>query len=311
MNPNRDYLLALLRGEEDVFIALLETKKLKEKYFGNFVETCGILNTKSGHCPSDCKFCAQSKHWSAKINTYPLLEEKKILAAAEKAYEAGVNRFSLVTSGVRLSRQEFKQILKVIEAIKKTLPGLKLCASLGQLGYEELKALKEAGLSRYHHNLETAESFYPYICSTQNWQDRLKTAERVKEIGLSLCCGGIFGLGETAEQVIELGETLHNLAPDSIPINFLHPIPGTPLEKASFLTPTKALAILAVLRFLLPDKEIRVCGGREYNLRDLQALLLLPSNALMVGNYLTTSGRKLSDDSQMIKDLGFKSSLKI
>ncbi|AEH43916.1 biotin synthase [Thermodesulfatator indicus DSM 15286] len=311
MNTGKDYLLTLLKDEADVFTALFEAKKLKEKYFGDFIETCSILNTKSGRCPSDCKFCAQSKSWPTKINAYPLLEEDKILAAAEEAQKAGIDRFSLVTSGVKPSRQEFKQILNVIETIKERLPGLKLCASLGQLTTEELKALKEAGLSRYHHNLETAESFYPYVCTTQQWRDRLKTAERVKEVGLSLCCGGIFGLGETAQQVIEFAETLQKLAPDSVPVNFLHPIPGTPLENASFLSPRKALAILAVLRFMLPDKAIRVCGGREHNLRDLQVFLLWPANALMVGNYLTTSGRMLTDDSQMIKDMGLKSSLVI
>ncbi|WP_022853887.1 biotin synthase BioB [Thermodesulfatator atlanticus] len=303
-------IIELIEGKVDVFSALFEAKKLKEKYFGNQVETCAIVNAKSGRCPSDCKFCAQAKDYRTGAPEYPLLSEKELLSAIENAAYSGIDRFSLVTSGIKPSPKDLKKILAVIEKAREKFPKLKLCASLGQLGIDELKALKEAGLSRYHHNLETAESFYPEICTKQDWRERLRTAARVKEIGLSLCCGGIFGLGEKATQVIEFAETLKKLAPDSIPVNFLHPICGTPLEKASFLTPQKALAVLVVLRFFLPDKEIRVCGGREYNLRDLQALCLFPANALMVGNYLTTHGRNLETDKIMIEDLGYRSNLR-
>ena len=307
---SRKYLQRLIRGEAELFEALLEAKRLKERRFGDFIETCAITNAKSGRCASDCKFCAQSSFYQTGAPVYPLLPKEDLIFQAERAYTCGINRFSFVTSGIRLTTKEFENLLEVIRKVKKKCPGLSLCASLGQLGEEELLALKEAGLCRYHHNLECAQSFYPQISTRQRWEDRLKTAQRVKEVGLSLCCGGIFGLGETEEHVFEFAATLKDLSPDSVPVNFLHPIPGTPLEGASYLTPARALSILCVLRFLLPETSIRVCGGREYNLRDLQALALLPADSLMVGNYLTTSGRKLSRDRQMIADLGYRSTLK-
>ena len=306
----RKYLQNLIRGKADLFEALLEAKRLKEKHFGDFIETCAITNAKSGRCASDCKFCAQSSFYHTDAPVYPLLSKEELISRAERAYNSGINRFSFVTSGIRLTAEEFENLLEVIREVKIRYPELSLCASLGQLEKEELLALKEAGLSRYHHNLESARSFYPQISTRQRWEDRLKTAQWVKEVGLSLCCGGIFGLGEREEHVLEFAGTLKELAPDSVPVNFLHPISGTPLEGASYLTPIKALSILCVLRFLLPETSIRVCGGREYNLRDLQALALLPADSLMVGNYLTTSGRDLAKDRQMIIDLGYRSTLK-
>ncbi len=304
------YLLRLLKGEEDPFKALLEAKEIKERTFGGFIETCAIVNAKSGRCASDCKFCAQSKFYRTKAPIYPLLPQDELLRRAEEATSKGVDRFSFVTSGISLSPKEFESLLETIFRIRGEFPELKLCASLGQLNRESLEALKEAGISRYHHNLECAASFYPEICSRQSWKDRYYTAQRAKEVGLSLCCGGLFGLGEAAEHVLEFAYTLKDLGPDSVPVNFLHPIAGTPLEGASFLTPQKALAILCVLRFVLPETAIRVCGGREFNLRDLQALALFPANALMVGNYLTTTGRNIESDKQMILDLGYESNLR-
>lgn len=310
MIVSEEFLKRLLEGQEDLFEALLAAKRLKEKVFGNFIETCAITNAKSGRCPSDCKFCAQSSFYDTRAPVYPLLSVNELRQRACEAAQHGIDRFSFVTSGISLSNKEFRTLLEVISQVRKEFPELKLCASLGQLDQERLKALKEAGLERYHHNLECAPSFYPAICSRQSWKDRYLTALRVKEMGLSLCCGGIFGLGESSEHVIEFARVLKDLAPDSIPVNFLHPIAGTPFEKASFLTPQKALAILCVLRFVLPETSLRICGGREFNLRDLQALGLFPADALMVGNYLTTRGRDLQDDREMILDLGYATHLK-
>ncbi len=306
----KKYLKSLLEERADLFKALVEAKKLKERFFGKHIETCAILNAKSGRCASDCKFCAQSIFYNTKAPTYPLLAREELIKKAREAFQKGIERFSFVTSGVCLSKKEFLEILQVISHLKEVFPDLKLCASLGQLDKERLKALKEAGLDRYHHNLECAPSFYTSICSQQSWKDRYRIALYTKEVGLSLCCGGIFGLGESTDHILEFIEVLKNLTPDSIPVNFLHPIAGTPLEGASYLTPKKALAILCVLRFALPETSLRVCGGREYNLRDLQALSLLPANALMVGNYLTTTGRNIEADKQMILDLGYQTSLR-
>jgi len=306
----KEDVYALLEGQKEIWLYLELARRIREEHFGRFVETCAIVNAKSGLCPSDCHFCAQAACYQTGAPVYPLLSEEELLASAERASLVGINRFSFVTSGIKLNPREFDRLLETIRRVREEFPDLKLCASLGQLGWEELKALREAGVSRYHHNLETAKSFYPQICSRQSWKDRLATAIRAQETGLSLCCGGIFGLGESPEQIIEFIETLRILRVDSVPVNFLHPIPGTPLAKAKYLSPLKCLAILSLMRIFLPETEIRVCGGREYNLRDLQALALLPANALMVGNYLTTRGRKLSDDWQMIFDLGYSSTLK-
>ena len=294
---------------EEFYNFLFKANKLRFKNFGNYVETCAILNAKSGKCPSDCKFCAQSSHFNLKIKLYPLLSEEELFERAISAFEIGIDRFSFVTSGVSPSREEIKVIGRVIERLKLERPNCKVCSSLGQVGKEELSFLKSCGLDRYHHNLETSREFYPKISKVQRWEDRYKTVLTAKEVGLSTCCGGIFGLGESDEDVVSLIQSLKDLSVDSIPVNFLHPIRGTPLQGADYLTPLKCLKILTAIRLSIPEAEIRVCGGRERNLREIQPLSLLPANALMVGNYLTTRGRSLKDDYRMIRDLGFESNL--
>ncbi len=307
----KEKVLEILKSTDENFYSFLfESYEIKKRYFGNFVETCSILNAKSGLCPADCKFCAQSSKYNIPIKTYPLLNDSELLNSARLAFRRGINRFSFVTSGISLTRKEVLKLGDVIEKIKSENSTAKLCASLGQLQKEDLKYLKSCGLDRYHHNLETSKEFYPRISKIQRWEDRLRTVLNAKEVGLSTCCGGIFGMGESDEDVYSLIETLRDIEVDSVPLNFLHPIKGTPLENAHFLTPLRCLKILTAFRFGVPKSEIRVCGGREYNLRELQPLSLFPANALMVGNYLTTKGRKLEDDIQMIKDLGMESSLR-
>jgi len=308
----RDLILEVLNSETEEFYGFLfKAGRLRFRHFRDSVETCAILNAKSGHCPSDCKFCAQSSHFKLKIEVYPLLSEKELLSRALSAFELGIDRFSFVTSGVSPTKEDLKVIGKVVERLKSERPECKICASLGQLGKEELSFLKSCGLDRYHHNLETSREFYPKISTLQRWEDRYRTVLSAKDVGLSTCCGGIFGLGESEEDIVSLIKSLKELSVDSIPVNFLQPIKGTPLEGADYLTPLKCLKILTAIRLSIPEAEIRVCGGRERNLRELQPLSLLPANALMVGNYLTTKGRNLKDDYQMIKDLGFKSNLRL
>ena len=308
----RELILEVLTSSlEEFYRFLSEANRVKFERFGNFIETCAILNAKSGHCPSDCKFCAQSSHFNLKIKVYPLLSEKELLERALSAFDLGIDRFSFVTSGVSPTKEDLKVIGRVVERLKSERPECKVCASLGQMGREELSFLKSCGLDRYHHNLETSREFYPEISTLQNWEDRYRTVLTAKEVGLSTCCGGIFGLGESEEDIVSLIKSLKELSVDSIPVNFLHPIKGTPLESADFLTPLKCLRILTAIRLSIPEAEIRVCGGRERNLRELQPLALFPANALMVGNYLTTKGRSLKDDYWMIKDLGFESNLKL
>jgi len=307
----KEEILAILNADTDIFYEyLFKSYQIKRKTFGNFVETCSILNAKSGKCSADCKFCAQSSKYRIDIKTYPLLKKETLINTALENFKRGIDRFSFVTSGISLTKEEVKLLGKVIEELKGINSEFKICASLGQLKREDLKYLKSCGLDRYHHNLETSREFYPKISELQNWEDRVRTVINAKEVGLSTCCGGIFGIGETNDDIVSLIETLREIEVDSIPVNFLHPIKGTPLENANYLTPLKCLKILTAIRFGLPKAEIRVCGGREYNLRELQPLSLLPANALMVGNYLTTKGRRLEDDARMIKDMGMESSLK-
>lgn len=307
----KETVLEVLKSNSRNFYELLfKSYTIKVENFGNFIETCSILNAKSGLCPSDCKFCAQSSKYNVNVKVYPLLPESELKKFAIYCIEKGINRFSYVTSGISPSKEELKKIGRVIEEIKSDNPEAKICASLGQLKKDDLKFLKSCGLDRYHHNIETSREFYPKISTVQKWEDRVKTVLTAKEVGLSVCCGGIFGMGETDEDIYSMIKTLKDLDVDSIPVNFLHPIKGTPLENANFLTPLKCLKILTAVRLSLPDKEIRICGGREYNLRELQPLGLFPANALMVGNYLTTKGRKIEEDKQMIEDLGMESSLR-
>ncbi len=280
---------------------------IKEKHFTNKIEFCAIVNAKSGLCPEDCAFCAQSSVSKAKMPIYPLMEPEEILNRALIAKKGKARRFSIVTSGRgSFTKRQKMKILKAVELIREKaeiLPD----ASLGVIDEDFLKDLKNAGLSRYHNNLETSASYYPRIVTTHKQEDKIRVLEKAKEIGLEICSGGIFGLGESFEQRIEMAHQLKKLDVDSIPINFLHPIPGTPLENAHYLTPLDALKSVAVYRLIFPDKHILIAGGREYLMGDLQSYLILAGvSGLMVGNYLTTKGRNFEDDIKMVTKLGLE-----
>lgn len=278
---------------------------VRAKYFGNKISACSVVNARCGGCGEDCAFCAQSKHSSAKVNFYPLISEDEMVAAGKKAESDKAGKIGIVTSGRSVAPG--KELDSICNAVKRIANNLKVapCASLGLLSEESLKQLKAAGLTRYHHNLETSESFFGKICGTRNYTDQLETVKNAKNAGLEVCCGGIFGLGETCEQRVELLETIRGLDVDSVPLNFLNPIKGTRLENMNDLTPLECLKIIAVARLMMPDKTIRVCGGREYNLRELQSeIFRAGANGLMVGGYLVTSGNPVEDDHQMIKDSG-------
>ncbi|MEW6456982.1 MAG: biotin synthase BioB [Acidobacteriota bacterium] len=300
--------LELLKAEGREFFELMHTantKRIENK--GNEISLCGIVNAKSGLCGEDCSFCAQSVHHDTDVKTYPLLGETEILRAAREAQDNGVREFSIVTSGKGIRRKkEIESLKKTISEIAKKLK-LERCSSLGIVRRETLLALKEAGLQSYHHNLETARSFFPKICTTRSYDENIKVVINAKELGLKVCCGGIFGMGESDEQIVEFVQTLNELDIDSIPINFLNPIPKTPLANTNFLNPERCLKIIAVIRILFPKKDIFVCGGREVNLRQLQPLIFLAgANGMITGNYLTTKGRGYLADMEMINDMGLK-----
>ncbi len=294
---------------EDPLLPLLfhGASRIRDQFNGREIKLCAIVNAKSGRCPEDCTFCAQSAHHKTRIETYPLMTPKQVLERARKAAAMGAKHFSIVTSGTTIEGRDLKKVVETLLLLKKET-GLYLCGSLGIITRNTADRLKESGLSRYHHNLETAPSFFSEICTTHSYEDDLDTLRYAKEAGLELCSGGIFGLGESPEQRLELAYTLKQAGINSVALNFLNPVPGTPLQKNEPLRPLELLKSVALFRFILPRKDIRICGGREYGLRDLHPLVLWAgANGIMIGDYLTTKGRDYQADLQMIRDLGLES----
>ncbi len=278
---------------------------LREARFGKAVHLCVIHNGKSGRCSEDCCFCSQSALAKTDTPVYPLKSVEELAAPGKHLEETPVNRYSIVTSGRGLSSKETATVAAALSRIDATRLGT--CASLGIIGEKELKTLKSAGVGRYHHNLETAASHFPEICTTHTYDDRVRTLGKARKAGFSLCCGGIFGLGETEEQILELALTLKELNIDAVPVNFLTPVPGTPAETMRNLNPLKCLKIISFLRYVLPDKEIIVCGGREHNLKELHPLVFhAGASGVMTGDYLTTRGRRLEDDLRLLRSLGLQ-----
>jgi biotin synthase len=302
-----DALAVLHAGAGEVMAVITAADELRRRHKSDEVNVCSIVNARSGACSEDCAFCAQSARYETTAETYPLLPPDRILDRAKQAVGFRAREFSVVTSGYRNRKSgELGGIEQAVRAVVDETP-LKVCASLGTLTDEQLSDLKAAGLSRYHHNLETARSFFPSICTTHSYDEDYDMVRKAKGHGFYVCSGGIFGMGESLEQRVELATTLRELDVDSVPINFLNPIPGTPLGNASNLTPLDCLKIIAMLRLVLPEKDLVVCGGREANLRDLQSMIFFAgANGMMVGGYLTTDGRDYKDDLKMIEDLGLK-----
>ncbi len=277
---------------------------IRKKFCGDEFEICTIINAKSGRCSENCKFCAQSAHYEVDVEKYPLMDSDSILSVAEKDDAAGVQRFSPVTSGRRLTEAEIDSLCKSIKRIKLNT-NLKICASCGLLDSNDLRRLKEAGLSRYHNNLESSESFFKTVCSTHTTADKIKTIEFAKEQGLEICSGGIMGLGESWEDRIDMAFLAHDLGVVSIPINMLSPILGTPYEKNDVLSIDEMRRICAIYRFINPKVFIRLAGGRGLLADKGRSCLQSGANALISGNMLTTAGITIERDLQMIKDLGY------
>jgi biotin synthase len=306
IQPTEAEIYSLLKIDDNLIDLISAADKIRRKFKGKKVKFCSIVNAKSGMCDQDCTFCGQSSYHKARISKYPLLDTEAIVKSAIDAECSDATEFSIVTSGKSISsRKEIEQIKSAIRKIKSETP-LESCASLGVLGKDFLGELKDAGLDRYHHNLETSQSFFPQICTTRSYQENIDTIKTAKEAGLITCCGGIFGMGESPQQRIELALILKKLDPDSIPINFLNPVKNTRLENMPLLEPLEALKIIAIFRIVFPKKDIIICGGREVVLRSLQPMMFLAgANGMILGDYLTTKGRSIQDDLGMIKDLGF------
>jgi biotin synthase len=285
---------------------LLSGGKIRERYFGQSIFSCAIVNAKSGLCSQDCAFCAQSTYHHTAVPTYPLLDSATMSRRARELKAAGASRFSMVTSGKRLTDAELATVCRTAETIRRE-EGLEVCVSLGMLTPQQARLLLDSGVTRYHHNLETARSFFPRICTTHAYEEDLETVQIAKAAGMVVCSGGILGLGESWEQRVELAFTLRELGVDSVPLNFLTPIPGTRLANRSPLPPMTALRCIALFRFILPEQEISICGGRAVTLGDFQSWIFLAgASGLMVGDYLTTKGREAAYDMAMIQELNLR-----
>ncbi|ADD68477.1 biotin synthase [Denitrovibrio acetiphilus DSM 12809] len=284
----------IVNADLDELLFLAE--QIKKQYKGIKAETCAIINARSGLCSEDCSFCAQSSHFSTGAPVYGFIDMERIDAAAKDLAAKGVKRFSIVTSGIGPNDEEFQKIKEAMGVINKH--GLLADASVGCLSYEQLIELKEAGMTAYHHNLEVARSYFPEICSTHDYERDVETVRDSVRAGVYVCCGGIFGLGESWAHRAELAFILRGLNVDSVPINFLNPIKGTPMDNQQVLSEEEALRIVAMVRFILPKQDIRICGGRSIVFRENSAekLLRAGANALMVGDYLTVKGVDIDDD---------------
>jgi biotin synthase len=293
--------LGSLTGAE-IFSLLPLTNRVRQHHCGQKIALCAITNAKSGRCPEDCAYCAQSISYDTGVETFPLINVDKLAEQARAAAACGVANFSVVTSGTAVEcAHEQAQIMAMLEEIgaQKMAP----CASLGFLDVAMAASYRDAGLKHYHHNLETARSFFSQICTTHDYERAVATVKIAKEAGLYVCSGGIMGLGESWAQRVELALTLRELQVDSIPLNFLQPVSGTPLADQPGLTPFQALLTIAMFRLVCPVCDIRICGGRQRTFRDFQSFLFAAgANGLMVGNYLTTSGRQWLDDSRLLDD---------
>ena len=277
--------------------------KVRRNKVGSELEICGVINAKSGSCSEDCKFCAQSAHYCTDIEEYPLKNSDEIIKKANEAKANGADRFGIVTSGNKLNSEEIKLVADAIRRIKEEV-GITPCASLGALDAETFQTLKGAGLSRYHHNIETSERYYKSIVTTHDYSERVNTVKNAKAAGLEVCSGGILGMGETWEDRIEMAFLLKDLEVDSVPLNFLVPIKGTPMEDTKRIMPLDAVRAIALFRLILEDKTIKVVAGRESVLKDFQGMMYMAgANGMMVGGYLTIAGRSVEEDKVLISEI--------
>lgn len=279
--------------------------EVRQFFMGRKIDLCTIMNVKSGKCSEDCKYCAQSVHYQTGIDEYSLIDEEAIIERAKENARFKIDHFSLVTSGKGLSDANLDKLLHVYSKLNDMFPEMKLCASHGIITYEQAVKLKQAGVSTYHHNLETSKRFYNKICTTHTYQDRVNTIKNLNNAGLTVCSGGIIGMGETVFDRIFMAYELKKLGIKSIPINVLMPVKGTPFENQKVLEPTEILRTIAIFRLILPDATIRFAGGRVAMGKEHKKSFSTGFNGLMVGNYLTTIGNDIEADIKMIEELGF------
>lgn len=284
------------------------SKTITQENFDNKVEACSIISAKTGECAENCKYCAQSKHNKSKISCHPLLEIEEIKKAAINAKKQGATRFCIVISGRKPNDKDFEKILKMIENVA-SIEGLHCCASLGLLNREQIKKIKEAGVERYNHNINTSENYHKEICTTHTFKDRINTVKMIQEEGIEACCGVIIGMGESREDRIDMAFSLKELNPKTVPINFLNPIKGTPLENfEDKIDEEEILKTICIFRIILPNAMLRYAGGREarLNVQNQKLGIIAGINSVLVGNYLTTEGKETASDRKMLEELGME-----
>lgn len=297
---------ALLLAEADLDELTAAADEIRRKFCGSGFDMCTIINGKNGRCSEDCKYCAQSAHYAASCpEGYELMSSDDLLKEAEYNHKKGVLRYSIVTSGKRLSKAEVERVCESIRLIKAKTD-IEVCVSFGLLGYEDFKKIKKAGASRVHCNLESSRRYFPEICTTHTYDEKIETLRAAKRAGLSICSGGIMGLGETMEDRIDMVLTARELGVKSIPVNFLNPIKGTPYEDNPVLTQDEARRCVAVFRFIIPDASIRLAGGRGLLGDSGKSCFEGGANAAITGDMLTTSGITIEKDMEMLKDMGFE-----
>ncbi len=302
----RDEAEAMLHASDlDVPAMLAAGFRIRHRYFGRTVQLYFLMNAKSGLCPEDCHYCSQSKVSEAPVPKYNILQRDKLFEAAKIAAERGAKTYCLVISARGPNEREMKAVETVVPEIKEKY-GLDICACLGLLSREQADRLKACGVDRVNHNLNSSEEYYAEICTTHTYEDRVETLRHVRDAGMEMCSGGIIGMGEKKSDIVSMAFDLQELGVQSIPLNILNAIDGTPLEGTAALSANDCLKTLAMFRFVNPTREIRIAGGRELHLRTLQPMGLLVANSLFVGDYLTTQGQPPQEDYDMIRDLGFE-----
>jgi len=302
----RDEANAVLSSPDEELMDLLAAAyRVRRDAFGNRVRLHFLVNAKSGHCEEDCHYCSQSRVADTNIDEYDMMDTDTLLDGAREAAENDACTYCIVASGREPRPGELDQVCDAVQEIKSQYD-LNVCACLGLLSEKDAQQLSDAGVDRVNHNLNTSQDHYPDICSTHTFEDRIDTLKNVRNAGIELCSGVLLGMGESEHDRVDVAMELSDIDVKSLPVNFLNPIEGTPLEGTWELNPRKCLKILCMYRFTNPDTEIRIAGGREIQLRSLQPLALYPANSMFVGDYLTTSGQEENEDIKMIKDMGFE-----
>lgn len=301
-----EHALSVLTAPSTDLLAMLHASyRVRYQAFGNTVQLYYLLNAKSGLCPEDCHYCSQSKVSTASIPRYPLMSKGEILEAAARANDLRACTFCIVASGRSPAEHELDHVIDAVVEVKRRY-NMRICCCLGILKDGQAQKLAAAGVERFNHNLNTSEAYHSEVCTTHTFAERVATVQKVKDAGISPCCGGIVGMGESDEDIVSMAFSLRDLGSESIPVNFYHPVAGTPFQGHNYLTPTKCLAVLAMFRFVNPKAEIRIAGGRELHLRSLQPMGLYPANSIFVSDYLTTEGQPADVDFGIIEDLGFE-----